>query len=70
MRVSALLALGVYAVASHADVVDDLEDAATEASSSVASAVESVTSSAVSKPTFTVSKSRALTMLPIRIDTS
>lgn len=56
MRVSALLALGVYAAVSRADVVEDLEDTATEASSSIASAVESVTSSAVSKPTFTVSQ--------------
>ena len=55
MRVNALLALGFCAAVSRADVLEDLEDTATEASSSVASAVESVTSSAVSKPTFTVS---------------
>lgn len=55
MRVNALLALGLCAAVSRADVLDDLEDTATEASSSVVSAVESVTSSAVSKPTFTVS---------------
>lgn len=54
MRVTSLLALGACAVVSRADVVEDLGDAATEASSSVVSAVESVTSSAVSKPTFTV----------------
>lgn len=55
MRAAALLALGCYAAFSKADVVDDLEDTATEASSSVASVVESVTSSAVDQPTFTVS---------------
>lgn len=55
MRVNALLALGLCAAVSRADVLDDIEDAATEATSSVASVVESVTSSAVSKPTFTVS---------------
>ena len=56
MRVNALLALGLCAAVSRADVLDDLEDTATEASSSVASAVESVTSSAISKPSFTVSR--------------
>lgn len=66
MRATALLALGCYAATARA--VDDLEDAgssvssaAAEASSSVASIIESVTSSAVSKPTFTVcSKKRPL----------
>lgn len=54
MRVSTLLTLGCAAVLSRADVLDDIEDAGAEASSSVASVVESVTSSAVEKPTFTV----------------
>lgn len=54
MRVNALLAFGALAAVSRADVLEDLEDTATQASSSVASVVESVTSSAVSKPTFTV----------------
>jgi len=53
MRVSALLALGAYAAVSSALEVEDLENAATEATSSVASVVESVTASAISKPTFT-----------------
>ena len=55
MRVNALLALGLCAAVSRADVLDDLEETATEATSSVASVVESVTSSAISKSTFTVS---------------
>ena len=56
MRAASLLALGCYAaVAQSKDVLDDIDDSAAEASSSVASAVESVTSSAVEKPTFTVS---------------
>ena len=56
MRVTALLALGCYAAIAHAkDEVDDDTGIVSEASSSVASAVESVTSSAVEKPTFTVS---------------
>lgn len=62
MRAAALLALGCYAAIARADVADTLEDAsssvvsaATDASSSVGSVVESVTSSAVDKPTFTVS---------------
>ena len=56
MRAASILALGCYAaVASAKDVLEDIEDSAQEASSSVASAVESVTSSAVEKPTFTVS---------------
>lgn len=56
MRAASILALGCYAAVSSAkDILDDIEDSAQEASSSVASAVESVTSSAVEKPTFTVS---------------
>ena len=54
MRVTSLLALGCYAAFARADVADDLEDSAAEASSSVASVVESATSSVVDKPTFTV----------------
>nr|OQO27567.1 Calnexin [Rachicladosporium sp. CCFEE 5018] len=53
MRVAPLLTLGCAAVLSRADVLQDIEDTATEATSSVASVVESVTSSMVSKPTFT-----------------
>jgi calnexin len=56
MRAASILALGCYAAVSSAkDILDDIEDSAQEASSSVASAVESVTSSAIEKPTFTVS---------------
>ena len=59
MRATALLALGCYAAfAAAADddsVADSLNEAAAEVSSSAASVVESVTSSAVDKPTFTVS---------------
>ena len=62
MRVAALLALGCYAAIARADVLDDVEEAASsvssgaeDATSSVESVVESVTSSAVEKPTFTVS---------------
>ena len=54
MRVTSLLALGCYAAFARADVADDLEDSAAEASSSVTSVVESATSSVVDKPTFTV----------------
>jgi calnexin len=56
MRAASIIALGCYAAVSSAkDILDDIEDSAQEASSSVASAVESVTSSAIEKPTFTVS---------------
>jgi hypothetical protein len=56
MRAASILALGCYAAVSSAkDVLDDIEESAQEATSSVASAVESVTSSAIAKPTFTVS---------------
>lgn len=56
MRAASILALGCYAAVSSAkDILDDIEDSAQEATSSVASAVESVTSSAIEKPTFTVS---------------
>lgn len=55
MRVNALLALACSAAIARADILDDVEDAAEEVSSSVASVVESVTTSAVEKPTFTVS---------------
>lgn len=56
MRAASLLALGAFAAVGHSkDVLDDIDESAQEASSSVASAVESVTSSAVEKPTFTVS---------------
>ena len=59
MRVNALLALGACAALSKADIGDDIAAAVDEASSSAGSVVESVTSSAVSKPTFTVSRTRA-----------
>jgi calnexin len=56
MRAASILALGCYAAVSSAkDILDDIEESAQEATSSVASAVESVTSSAIEKPTFTVS---------------
>ncbi|KAK3706297.1 hypothetical protein LTR37_012812 [Vermiconidia calcicola] len=53
MRVTAVLALGCYAAVARAHIHDDVESAATEATSSVESVVESVTSSAADKPTFT-----------------
>ena len=66
MRASALLALACSAAIVRADVLDDIEDVAEGAASSVSSAadevtssatsvVESVTTSSVEKPTFTVS---------------
>jgi hypothetical protein len=59
MRAASILALGCYAAVSSAkDILDDIEDSAQEATSSVASAVESVTSSAIEKPTFTVSTAK------------
>jgi len=54
MRVNALLTLGACAAFAQADVADEVAKGMNEASSSVGSVVESVTSSAVSKPTFTV----------------
>lgn len=59
MRFTPLLALGCYVAIASADVVEDVESAAAEASSSAASVVESVTSSAVEKPTFTVGPNRS-----------
>jgi calnexin len=67
MRVTALLALGCYAAIARAEVAEDVADAAAEASSSVGSIIESVTSSAVDKPTFTVS---AINCLPWLICTN
>jgi hypothetical protein len=59
MRAASILALGCYAAVSSAkDILEDIEDSAQEATSSVASAVESVTSSAIEKPTFTVSTAK------------
>ena len=55
MRVNALLALGACAAFAKADIADEVADALKDGSSSAGSIVESVTSSAVSKPTFTVS---------------
>ena len=66
MRVSALLALACTAAFARADVLDDVEDVVEDAASSISSAadevtssatsvIESVTTSAIEKPTFTVS---------------
>jgi len=56
MHLKSLVAAALLSAVAYADVVDDVKEGASGASSSVSSAVESVTSSAVQKPTFTVSK--------------
>ena len=70
MRVNALIALGSYAAIAQAqdglaDAASSVSSAAGEASSSDGSVVESVTSSAVSKPTFTVSTANGSTRVHV-----
>lgn len=64
MRFGVLAATLLSAAAVRADVADDLEDVAGHASMSASSFVEPVTSSALSKPTFTVRIPSRLSQTP------